>query len=199
MGDEQRGRCMTHDLWATLNQRWSSSSTRSRCKDLVDQQLAKGVSIEDSAVERAISTQPVVKPIKVNAPNSVFALSDAYSKCDAALRTTTPLTIPERLDEHDPAFPDLPGLRRDDAGRSARGRQDDPVAARAVRQPGVAQPRVRLGGGRGGREGARAGRRAGQRRSARDHLDLGRDRVEQPRDQGRGALLQDARASTSSR
>jgi Rrf2 family iron-sulfur cluster assembly transcriptional regulator len=38
------------------------------------------VSIEEVPVRRAISTQPVVKPIKVNAPNSVFALGNAFSK-----------------------------------------------------------------------------------------------------------------------
>jgi len=31
-------------------------------------------------VKRAISTVPVVKPIKVTAPNSVFALGNAFSK-----------------------------------------------------------------------------------------------------------------------
>ncbi len=42
---------------------------------LVDDQLAKGIQIEDKpAVKRAISSAPVVKPIRVNAPNSVFAL-----------------------------------------------------------------------------------------------------------------------------
>ncbi len=65
-----------------------------------------------------------------------------------------------------------------------------PYLRRAVRQPGLAQPRVRLGGGGGGRDGARARRRAGQCRSARDRLDLGRDRSQQPGAQGRGALLQ---------
>ena len=36
---------------------------------LVDEQLAKGVQIEDKPiVRRAISTTPVVKPIRVNAP-----------------------------------------------------------------------------------------------------------------------------------
>ncbi len=46
----------------------------------VDEQLAKGVSIEEHPVKRAISTQPVVKPIKITAPNSVFALGAAFSK-----------------------------------------------------------------------------------------------------------------------
>jgi Rrf2 family iron-sulfur cluster assembly transcriptional regulator len=49
-------------------------------KKLVDDQIAKGVSIEEAPVKRAISTQPVVKPIKVTAPNSVFALGTAFTK-----------------------------------------------------------------------------------------------------------------------
>ena len=49
-------------------------------KKLVDEQIAKGVSIEEHPVKRAISTQPVVKPIKITAPNSVFALGAAFSK-----------------------------------------------------------------------------------------------------------------------
>ena len=48
---------------------------------LVDEQLAKGVQIEDKpVVRRAISTAPVVKPIRVNAPNSVFALGNVFAK-----------------------------------------------------------------------------------------------------------------------
>ena len=47
---------------------------------IVDEQLAKGISIEEHPVKRAISTQPVVKPIKITAPNSVFALGAAFSK-----------------------------------------------------------------------------------------------------------------------
>ena len=46
----------------------------------VDEQIAKGVSIEEHPVKRAISTQPVVKPIKITAPNSVLALGAAFTK-----------------------------------------------------------------------------------------------------------------------
>ena len=47
----------------------------------VDEQLATGVQIEDKPVaRRAISTTPVVKPIRVNAPNSVFALGNVFAK-----------------------------------------------------------------------------------------------------------------------
>jgi cysteine desulfurase len=52
-----------------------------------------------------------------------------------------------------------------------------PVAARAFRQPGLAQPRLGLGGRGRGREGARPGCCADRCRPARDRLDLGRHRV----------------------
>ena len=77
---EDSGRCMTHDLWASLNTKMIEYLDSISLKSLVDEQLAKGVSIEEHPVKRAISTQPVVKPIKVNAPNSVFALGSAFSK-----------------------------------------------------------------------------------------------------------------------
>jgi len=69
------GRCMTHELWAQLNQRMVEFLDSVTLQKLVDEQLAKGIQIEDKpAVKRAISSAPVVKPIRVNAPNSVFAL-----------------------------------------------------------------------------------------------------------------------------
>ena len=80
-GDEG-GRCMTHELWAALNQRMVEFLDSVTLQKLVDDQLAKGIQIEDKpAIKRAISSQPVVKPIRVNAPNSVFALGGAiFSK-----------------------------------------------------------------------------------------------------------------------
>ena len=75
------GRCMTHELWASLNQRMVEFLDSVTLQKLVDDQLAKGMQIEDKpAVKRAISSQPVVKPIRVNAPNSVFALGNSYAK-----------------------------------------------------------------------------------------------------------------------
>ena len=79
MGDDT-GRCMTHDLWTSLNNKMIEYLDSISLKKLVDEQVAKGVSIEEHPVKRAISTQPVVKPIKITAPNSVFALGTAYSK-----------------------------------------------------------------------------------------------------------------------
>ena len=77
---EDSGKCMTHDLWAGLNAKMIEFLDSVTLKKLVDEQIAKGVSIEEHPVKRAISSQPVVKPIKVTAPNSVFALGSAYNK-----------------------------------------------------------------------------------------------------------------------
>lgn len=77
---EDQGKCMTHDLWTELNSRMLEFLSSVTLKKLVDDQLAKGVSIEEAPVKRAISSQPVVKPIKVTAPNSVFALGNAFTK-----------------------------------------------------------------------------------------------------------------------
>jgi len=77
---EDSGRCMTHDLWASLNSKMIEFLDSVSLKKLVDEQIAKGVSIEEHPVKRAISSQPVVKPIKITAPNSVFALGAAFNK-----------------------------------------------------------------------------------------------------------------------
>ena len=77
---EDAGRCMTHELWASLNTKMIEFLDSITLRKLVDDQLAKGVSIEEAPVKRAISSQPVVKPIKITAPNSVFALGNAFSK-----------------------------------------------------------------------------------------------------------------------
>jgi Rrf2 family iron-sulfur cluster assembly transcriptional regulator len=43
--------------------------------------LAAGHTIEDKpAIKRAISAMPVVQPIRVNGPNSVFALGNTFAK-----------------------------------------------------------------------------------------------------------------------
>jgi Rrf2 family transcriptional regulator, iron-sulfur cluster assembly transcription factor len=78
-GDDA-GRCLTHDLWANLNAKLIEYLDAVSLKALVDEQLAKGVSIEEAPVKRAISSWPVVKPIKVTGPNSVFALGNAFTK-----------------------------------------------------------------------------------------------------------------------
>ena len=77
---EDAGQCMTHELWSNLNAKMIEYLSSINLRKLVDDQLAKGVSIEEAPIKRAISSVPVVKPIKVTAPNSVFALGNAFSK-----------------------------------------------------------------------------------------------------------------------
>jgi Rrf2 family iron-sulfur cluster assembly transcriptional regulator len=73
--------CMTHDLWASLNSRMVEFLDSVNLQKLVDDQLAAGHTIEDKpAIKRAISAMPVVQPVRVNAPNSVFALGNTLMK-----------------------------------------------------------------------------------------------------------------------
>ena len=74
-------RCMTHDLWASLNVRMVEFLDSVSLQKLVDDQLAKGLQVEDKpTLKRAISSMPVVKPVRINAPNSVFALGNMFNK-----------------------------------------------------------------------------------------------------------------------
>ena len=77
---EDSGKCMTHELWTNLNNKMIEYLDSISLQKLVDDQIAKGVSVEEAPVKRAISSTPVVKPIKVTAPNSVFALGNAFTK-----------------------------------------------------------------------------------------------------------------------
>lgn len=78
LGEGQR--CMTHDLWSTLNTKMVDFLDSVSLQSLVEEQHAKGVVVDTQPlIKRTISTPSVVKPIRVNAPNSVFALG-ALSK-----------------------------------------------------------------------------------------------------------------------
>ena len=77
----ESGRCMTHELWTSLNQRMVEFLDSVSLQKLVDDQLANGIEIENKpSMRKAISAMPVSKPIHVNAPNSVFALGKAFAK-----------------------------------------------------------------------------------------------------------------------
>jgi Rrf2 family iron-sulfur cluster assembly transcriptional regulator len=75
------GRCMTHELWTSLNAHMVSFLESVTLQSLVDDQLAKGIQVDNKPqLKRAISPAPAAKPVRVNAPNSVFALGNAFSK-----------------------------------------------------------------------------------------------------------------------
>ncbi len=79
LGENER--CMTHDLWTALNVRMVEFLDSVTLQKLVDDQLAKGLRVEDKpALKRAIASMPLVRPIHINAPNSVFALGNAAAK-----------------------------------------------------------------------------------------------------------------------
>ncbi|GAB4402320.1 MAG: Fe-S cluster assembly transcriptional regulator IscR [Rhodoferax sp.] len=74
-------RCMTHDLWTSLNVKMVEFLDSISLQKLLDDQIAKGFQPEEKPTfKRAISSVPVVKPIRVNAPNSVFALGAICAK-----------------------------------------------------------------------------------------------------------------------
>lgn len=77
---EDSGRCITHELWTSLNSRMIEYLDSVSLRKLADDQLAKGIEIESAPVKRAISSQPVLKPIRITAPNSVFALGGSFLK-----------------------------------------------------------------------------------------------------------------------
>ncbi len=79
MGDDN-GRCITHDLWTALNNKMIEFLDSVTLRKLVDDQLAKGVTVEEAPVKRAISSTPHLKPISITAPNSMFAHGNAMSK-----------------------------------------------------------------------------------------------------------------------
>jgi len=74
-------RCMTHDLWASLNAKMVEFLDSVSLQKLVDDQLSKGLVVESKpAIKRAISSVPVVKPIRITGPNSVFELGNVFAK-----------------------------------------------------------------------------------------------------------------------
>ncbi|MDR0274765.1 MAG: Fe-S cluster assembly transcription factor [Burkholderiaceae bacterium] len=83
------GRCLTHDLWSSLNDHLMNFLHSVTLEGLVNERIAQGADADDAqdadvsgapAIKRAISRMPVVKPIRVRSPNSVFALGGYASK-----------------------------------------------------------------------------------------------------------------------
>lgn len=77
---EGSGKCMTHDLWTSLNTKMVEFLDSVTLQKLVDDQHAKGIEVvSQPLVKRGISSMPVSQPVRTNAPNSVFALGAMYS------------------------------------------------------------------------------------------------------------------------
>jgi Rrf2 family transcriptional regulator, iron-sulfur cluster assembly transcription factor len=68
---------MSSDLWSSLNDKMLAHLQSITLRQLVSEQRAKGVSVEPSApmIKRGVFAKPKAAPMRVNAPNSVFALA----------------------------------------------------------------------------------------------------------------------------
>ena len=71
---------MSSDLWSSLNQQMLSHLQSINLRQLVAEQRAKGVALEPApakapSVKRGVFARPRQEPLKITAPNSVFALA----------------------------------------------------------------------------------------------------------------------------
>jgi len=73
-------RCDTTRLWRDVSVKMVELLGSISLRMLVEQQLAHGVSVSDVPMRRGISSEPVVKPVRTHAPNSVFALGAAFQE-----------------------------------------------------------------------------------------------------------------------
>ena len=74
-GEDERSLGMSWSLWQRLNAAMLEHMATISLASLVQEQKEAGVSIEPRPARRAIAPQPVVKPLRSTAPNSVFALA----------------------------------------------------------------------------------------------------------------------------
>jgi Rrf2 family iron-sulfur cluster assembly transcriptional regulator len=78
----EAGQCMTHELWTALNGRMLEFLDAVTLESLVQGQRAKDQEASDKGGKtrgRIANQSPVVKPVRVTAPNSVFALGGALN------------------------------------------------------------------------------------------------------------------------
>ena len=71
---------LSQALWLRLNATMLQHMATISLQSLVDEQKLQGATVEDRPVRRAISTEPVVKPPRTTAPNSVFAFGRSFAR-----------------------------------------------------------------------------------------------------------------------
>ena len=75
-GAGEAGCAMTQELWASLSNRMMEHLQSITLRQLCEEQHAKGVQVEARpSNKRGVFVQPKPAPLKVTAPNSVFALA----------------------------------------------------------------------------------------------------------------------------
>ena len=70
---------LSKNLWVRLNTVMLQHMSTISLKSLIDEQRALGVDIEATPTRRAISSEPVMQPVRTSAPNSVFAFGRSFS------------------------------------------------------------------------------------------------------------------------
>jgi Rrf2 family transcriptional regulator, iron-sulfur cluster assembly transcription factor len=71
----RESRCLTHDLWSTLNAKMVEFLDSVTLRKLVNEQHAKGIYLADQSPRFSIRNNVLVHPVKnTPIPNSVFAL-----------------------------------------------------------------------------------------------------------------------------
>lgn len=68
------------EVWQLLNAEMDQFLGAISLKSLVDAQRARAVPVHELRLHRGISPKPVVRPIRTDAPNSVFALADTMQR-----------------------------------------------------------------------------------------------------------------------
>jgi Rrf2 family transcriptional regulator, iron-sulfur cluster assembly transcription factor len=77
--DEDRSLGMSKALWERLNVLMLEHMATISLASLVQEQIEQGVSVKPRPPKRAIAQQPVVKPLRTTAPNSVFAFGRSFA------------------------------------------------------------------------------------------------------------------------
>lgn len=71
---------LTRDLWADLDAVMLRHLATVPLQQLVDEQRAKGVQVENAAAPRnPVGQRPAVRPVRTSAPNSVFAFGQSFT------------------------------------------------------------------------------------------------------------------------
>ena len=65
-------------LWATLREVMLRHMATITLQSLVQEQIDQGTTVEDKPARRAPARAPVPKPVRTNAPNSVFAFGQSF-------------------------------------------------------------------------------------------------------------------------
>lgn len=71
--------CLSRELWQRLNAVVLTHMGTITLRTLVDEQTAKGVSIEARPVRRPVVSPVAAKPVRTTAPNSVFAFGRSFT------------------------------------------------------------------------------------------------------------------------